>query len=270
MIYETHAHYDDGRFDGDRRELLSQLPSLGIGRVINVAASIPSIDSCVTLSKDYDYIYAALGVHPGELCPDGGEEGQGDAGRSMDDIIIERIRSLANPGNKVVAIGEIGLDYNWDKDPARRENQRYWFRRQLRLAHELNLPVIIHSRDAAEDTMEIMKEVMPLHIPGVIHCYSYSPEMAREYVKMGYHIGVGGIVTFKNAKKLVQTVEEIPLERLLLETDSPYLAPEPKRGTRNDSRNLCYIADRIAELKNITREEVENATWNNAERLFNA
>jgi TatD DNase family protein len=254
MIFETHAHYDDERFADDRGELLNQLPSLGIGKVINVASTVSSIGECVELAKKYPYIYAALGVHPSEL-------------ESMDDAVIDQIRSLTSL-EKTVAIGEIGLDYYWEKDPIAQKNQRFYFRRQLELARETNLPVIIHSREAAEDTLKLMKDANAGEIPGVIHCYSYSPELAREYIRMGYYIGVGGVVTFKNAKKLVDTVRITPMEQILLETDSPYLAPEPNRGHRNDSRNLVYVRDRIAEIKGLTPEEVEAVTWENALRLF--
>jgi TatD DNase family protein len=253
MIFETHAHYDDERFADDRGELLDQLPSLGIEKIINVASTVPSIDQCVELAKEYAYVYAALGVHPSEL-------------ELMNEDVLHQIRSLST-WEKTVAIGEIGLDYYWEKDEKARENQQYFFIRQLELAGETNLPVIIHSRDAAEDTLKIMKDHAQ-GIPGVIHCYSYSPELAREYIRMGYYIGVGGVVTFKNAKKLVETVKETPMERILLETDSPYLAPEPHRGHRNDSRELVFVRDKIAEIKGITPEEVEQITWENALRLF--
>lgn len=254
MIFETHAHYDDECFAEDRGELLAQLPSLGIGKVINVASTISSIEKCVELARTYDHVYAAVGVHPSEL-------------EGMDDAVIQEMHKLSS-WEKTVAIGEIGLDYYWEKDKAAQEMQRNWFRRQLELAREVNLPVIIHSRDAAEDTLKLMKDMHAENIPGVIHCYSYSPELAKEYVKMGYHIGVGGVVTFKNAKKLVQTVAETPMERILLETDSPYLAPEPHRGHRNDSRELVYVVEKIAQIKNITAEEVKDITWKNACRLF--
>lgn len=254
MIFETHAHYDDERFAEDRGELLAQLLSHGIGKVINVASTIPSIEECVELAQSYDHVYAAVGVHPSEL-------------EGMSEDVIEKMRVLA-AWEKTVAIGEIGLDYYWEKDPDVQKNQRDWFVKQMELAREVDLPVIIHSRDAAEDTLTLMKELHAEHIPGVIHCYSYSPELAREYVKMGYYIGVGGVVTFKNAKKLVQTVAETPMEHILLETDSPYLAPEPHRGHRNDSRELVYVVEKIAEIKGITLEEVEDITWDNALRLF--
>lgn len=254
MIFETHAHYDDEQFAGDRGELLAQLPSLGIRKVIDVASTIDSIDQCVELAHTYDHVYAAVGVHPSELT-------------GMDESVIDHMRELA-AWEKTVAIGEIGLDYYWEKHADEQQNQRDWFVRQMELAHEVSLPVIIHSRDAAEDTYSLMRDIRAQEIPGVIHCYSYSPEMAREYVKMGYYIGVGGVVTFKNAKKLVRTVAETPIERILLETDSPYLAPEPHRGRRNDSRELVYVVDKIAQIKDLTPEEVEAVTWENAQRLF--
>lgn len=254
MIFETHAHYDDEQFAGDRGELLAQLPSLGIRKVIDVASTIDSIDQCVELAHTYDHVYAAVGVHPSELT-------------GMDESVIDHMRELA-AWEKTVAIGEIGLDYYWEKHADEQQNQRDWFVRQMELAREVSLPVIIHSRDAAEDTYSLMRDIRAQEIPGVIHCYSYSPEMAREYVKMGYYIGVGGVVTFKNAKKLVRTVAETPIERILLETDSPYLAPEPHRGRRNDSRELVYVVDKIAQIKDLTPEEVETVTWENAQRLF--
>ena len=168
----------------------------------------------------------------------------------------------------MVAIGEVGLDYYWDKESEVQKNQRVWFGRQLELARELGLPIIIHSRDAAADTMQVMKEHHAEEIPGVIHCYSYSKELAQEFIKMGYYIGVGGVVTFKNAKKLVETVEAIPLERILLETDSPYMAPEPYRGKRNSSLYLPYVVEKIAQIKGVSTEEVERITEENARRLF--
>lgn len=254
MIFETHAHYDDEKFDGDREELIAELREAGIGHVINVGASIESTKTTLELVKKHDFMYAAAGVHPSDV--DGLNE-------KTFAWLAEQTRL-----DKTVAVGEIGLDYYWDKEPEVQKNQRIWFQKQMELARKADLPVIIHSRDAAGDTMRIMKEVHAEEIPGVIHCYSYSPEMAKEFVKMGYYIGVGGVVTFKNAKKLVQTVQEIPIERILLETDCPYMAPEPHRGTRNSSLNLPYVAAKIAELKGISAEEVISITEQNAYRLF--
>lgn len=254
MIFETHAHYDDDRFLEDQDEVIESMPEKGIGRIINVGASIESSKTSLDLAKKYDYVYAAVGVHPSDI--DG-----------LNEETFSWLKEQTSD-DKTVAIGEIGLDYYWDKEPEVQKMQRMWFRRQMELARVVNLPVIIHSRDAAEDTMTLMKEIHAEEIPGVIHCYSYSKEMALEFIKMGYYIGVGGVVTFKNAKKLKETVEAIPLERILLETDCPYMAPEPNRGTRNDSSNIPYVIAKIAELKGISEEEVERVTEENARRLF--
>lgn len=254
MIFETHAHYDDERFDEDRDILIEKLFQKNICNIINVGASIESTKTTIALAKKYENMYAAAGVHPSDI-----------AGLNEETLAWLK-EQTKDP--KVIAVGEIGLDYYWDKEEEVQKAQRYWFAQQMGLARESQLPVIIHSRDAAEDTMRVMKEVHAEEIPGVIHCYSYSPEMAKEFIKMGYYIGVGGVVTFKNAKKLKETVMQIPLERILLETDSPYMAPEPHRGSRNDSGNLVYVAEKIAELKGITAKEVENATLTNARKLF--
>ena len=257
MIFETHAHYDDAKFDTDREALLADLPQRGISPVINVGASIATTKTTLSLAQEYPFIYAAVGVHPSDV----------------DDLNEETFAWLKAQTalQKTVAVGEIGLDYYWDKEPEVQEKQRDWFVRQLLLAQESDLPVIIHSRDAAEDTMQIIKKAQETNrreVPGVIHCFSYSPEIAQEYCKMGYMIGVGGVVTFKNAKKLVNTVEAVPLSHIVLETDCPYMAPEPHRGTRNDSRNIPYVIAKIAEIKGISPEETEAVTRENAFRLF--
>ncbi|MBO5372773.1 MAG: TatD family hydrolase [Lachnospiraceae bacterium] len=254
MIFETHAHYDDERFDEDRDTLLEELLAGNICNIINVGAALKGVADSIALAEKYEKIYAAAGVHPSEIA-------------ELDEEKFQWLKEQAKH-EKVVAIGEIGLDYYWDKEPEIKQNQREWFARQMELARELHLPVIIHSRDAAEDTMKVMKEVCAQEIPGVVHCYSYSPEMAKEFIKMGYYIGVGGVVTFKNAKKLKETVEQIPLEKILLETDAPYMAPEPHRGKRNESSYLSFVAAQIAALKGITVEEVERVTEENARRLF--
>ena len=254
MIFETHAHYDDKKFDKDRKKLIESMPSKGIGRIINVGSSIETTKTTIEIAKEYDYVYAAVGVHPSDV----------------DCLNEEKFAWLKEQTKweKTVAIGEIGLDYYWDKEPEIQKNQRYWFKRQMELARETSLPVIIHSRDAAADTYDLMKEIHADEIPGVIHCYSYSPEMAKEFVKMGYYIGVGGVVTFKNGKKLKETVKEIPIEKILLETDCPYMAPEPNRGTRNDSGNIPYVVEEIARIKGLSTDEVEKITWDNAMKLF--
>ena len=252
MIFETHAHYADERFDGEREELLLSMKSRGVGNIIEVGAGFVSTKQAVQLSKQFDFIYGAVGIHPEDM------------GR-MEEKDIEWLRELAALP-KIVAIGEIGLDYHYE-EPVPSVQQK-WFRRQLELAREVALPVIIHSRDAARDTLEIMQELHAEEIGGVIHCYSYSWEMAKVYLEMGYYLGVGGVVTFKNGRKLQEVVENAPLDRLVLETDSPYLAPEPNRGTRNDSTNLQYVAEKIAELKGTTAEEVIRVTEENARKLY--
>lgn len=251
MIFESHAHYDSGKFAEDREELLLSMQENGIGTILNVGATWKSVKTVMELAEQYPFVYAALGLHPDEV---------GDLNEERFAILKAECQK-----EKVVAIGEIGLDYYWDHES--HELQKKWFLRQLELARELNLPVIIHSRDAAEDTMKMMKE-HAAGLRGVIHCFSYSKEMAEEYVKMGFHIGVGGVVTFKNGKKLKEVVEVIPLERILLETDCPYLAPEPYRGKRNSSLYLPQIAQAIADIKGVTYEEVVTQTEQNAKLLF--
>lgn len=254
MIFETHAHYEDEKFDQDRDELLASMHAHGIAGIVNVGSSLETTEKSIQLAERYGFIHAAAGVHPSEIgCLD--EEGFG--------WLQEQAK---HP--KVVAIGEIGLDYYWEKEGAVQERQCYWFRRQLALAKEAGLPVIIHSRDAAADTLAIMREAYAMQIPGVIHCFSYSAQMAEEYVKMGYYIGVGGVVTFKNAKKLKEVVEKIPLEHLLLETDCPYMAPEPYRGKRNSSLYLPHVVAKIAEIKGVTEQEVIRVTEQNACTMY--
>ena len=257
MIFESHAHYEDRKFDSDRVELLSIMKKKNIGTIINVGTTIELSQASVDLAKKYDFIYAAVGVHPSDIeCLEETDDG------------LDRIRAMAAPENKVVAIGEIGLDFYWEKDEAVRERQRYWYLKQLEMARELDLPVIIHSRDANEETFNIMKEAAALGTRGVIHCYSGSPEMAEQYVKLGYYIGIGGVVTFKNGKKLKETAKRIPLERILVETDAPYMAPEPFRGERNDSTFLPYVIKEISELREITVDEVMEVTRENGKNLF--
>lgn len=255
MIFETHAHYDDEKFDGDRVELLSHLlKENNIGNIVNVGASFRGCKDSLKLAESYDNVYAAIGIHPEEI-------------DDASDEVLEWLRENAsNP--KVVAIGEIGLDYYWVKDPEGRAKQRIWFDKQMDLAKEVNLPVVIHSREAAEDTFNTIKSYNTQDVKGIVHCYSYSKELALEYVKMGWYIGVGGVVTFKNGKKLVETVEAIPLESIVLETDCPYMAPEPHRGSRNSSIYLKYVSEKIAQLKGVSVEEVERITYENALRIY--
>jgi len=251
-IFETHMHLDDEAFNEDREKVIENIFDDCIGIGVNIGASMESTETSVELAQKYENVYAAVGVHPNEV-----------ADLTEDDM--DRLKELSRL-DKVVAIGEIGLEYHYLEPD--KETQRKWFIRQLDLAAELNMPVVIHSRDAAEETFNLMKEYKDRLVGGVIHCYSYSPELAAEYVKMGYYIGVGGVVTFKNAKKLVETVKNIPLDNIVLETDCPYMSPEPFRGKRNDPSRLIYVSKKIAEIKGIDDEEVRRVTFENACRLY--
>lgn len=252
MIFDTHAHYDDEAFNEDRDVILSDLQLQGIEKIINIGATIESTGATVDLMQKYPFIYGAVGVHP-------------EGVTEMTDESMDWLKELCRY-NKTVAVGEIGLDYYWNEPE--REIQKYWFRRQLQLAKEEKLPVVIHSRDAAKDTIDIMKEEHSEQTGGVIHCYSYSKETARIFLDMGFVFGIGGVITFKNAKKLKEAVEYIPMDAILLETDCPYLAPEPYRGKRNNSMYLSHVVAKIAEIKGISTDKVEQITMENAIRVF--
>ena len=252
MIFETHAHYDDEAYNEDREAVVDSLVEGGIGKVVNIAASISSCKKTMALMEKYPFVYGALGVHPTET----------------EELTEEEFLWLKEQCKlkKCVAVGEIGLDYYWDEPD--REIQKKWFIRQLELARECKLPVVIHSRDAAADTIEIMKQYHAEEIGGVIHCFSYTKESAEIFLKMGFYIGIGGVITFKNAKKLKEAVEIIPLDRIVLETDAPYLAPEPYRGKRNSSLYIPYIIEEIARIKQVSPKEVEEQTYKNALALY--
>ena len=273
MIFDTHAHYDDEQFDEDRDELLKSMPDLGVGTIVDVSATYESCEKVLALAGKYPYVYAAIGVHPDEV----GE---------LNEDKIQHMKELCR-NKKVVAVGEIGLDYYWDT--VTKEQQMKVFQWQMDLAKKHHKPVIIHCRDAYEDTYEVLKRnghpgiihsreaaadtmyIMKNYaqgLGGVIHCYSYSREMAEEYVKMGFYIGIGGVVTFKNAKKLKDVAAAIPIEKIVLETDCPYMAPEPYRGKRNQSSYIRYVAEKIAELKEMSPEEVIAVTEKNARDLY--
>lgn len=252
MIFDTHAHYDDEAFDEDREELLKGLRGRGVGHVVNVGSTIASCGKCLELAEKYDFVHAAVGVHPSESEP-------------LDEEAFAHLKEQClHP--RCVAVGEIGLDYYWPEPAA--EIQKKWFERQLELAREIKKPVIIHSREACRDTLDILHAVKAEEIGGVIHCYSYSKETAREYLELGFFFGIGGVLTFKNARKLKETVEYLPMDRIVIETDSPYLAPVPNRGKRNDSGNLAYVVRELAQIKGIAEEEVRRTTWANALKLF--
>lgn len=252
MIFETHAHYDDKAFDEDRENLLLELYQNGITTIINVSSDLASIKRTLSLAEKYPYIYGAVGVHPS------------DSGELTEETFLELTKACQH--EKVVAVGEIGLDYYWQEPE--KKIQKKWFERQLLLAQEVSLPVIIHSREAAKDTLDMMRALHAEKSGGVIHCFSYSKEMAAEFLKLDYYFGIGGVVTFQNAKKLREAVAYIPIDKLLLETDSPYLAPVPNRGKRNNSGNIPYIAQELAQIKGVSYEEIIAATRQNSERLF--
>lgn len=252
MIFDTHAHYDDKAFDEDREELLGSLEANRIGYVVNVGATLQGARDSQEYAQRYPRVYAAAGIHPDEV-------------GCMNEDVMEELREMCGR-EKTVAVGEIGLDYHWNCES--HEVQKEWFIRQLRLAKETGLPVNVHSRDAVQDTLDIMRAEHAGSTGGVIHCFSGSTEIAREYVKLGYHLGIGGVVTFKNAKNLKQIVKEVPLEALVTETDSPYLAPEPFRGRRNDSRNILYVIQAIAVLRGICVEEAQERLFENAKRVY--
>lgn len=252
MIFDTHAHYDDKAFDQDRDELLSGLKARGIENVVNISANIQGVKDTLELLKQYPFIYGAVGVHPGET-------------EELNEELMTWLEEMAGQP-KVVAVGEIGLDYHWE-EPGK-DIQKHWFVRQLQLARKVHLPVVIHSRDAAKDTLDIMKEEKAQEIGGVIHCFSYGTEMAREYLNMGFYLGIGGVVTFTNAKKLKEVVNMAPMDRIVLETDCPYLAPVPNRGKRNSSLNLPYVIDAISQLKGMPPEKVIAVTEENAKKLY--
>lgn len=252
MIYETHTHFDDKAFNDDREDAIRGALAAGVGRFVNIGASMDSSRASVELAHKYPEFLAAVGVHP-EECKD----------LTEDDMA--QIKEYTKDDN-VVAIGEIGLDYYWDEPE--RDIQKKWFARQINLALETRLPIIVHSREAAKDTYDIIKAENAEKVGGIIHCFSYSVEVARQFLDAGFYIGVGGVVTFKNGRKLKEVVEYTPLERIMTETDSPYMAPVPNRGKRNTSEYLPYIIREIADIKGISVQEVEEVTYNNAVRLF--
>ncbi len=249
-IFDTHSHYDDEKFNPDREAILNNLQSQGISLVVSCGCDIDSTQFNFDLAQQYDYLYFAAGFHPENL-----------QGVSLEDLAI--IRKFAE-NKKCVAIGEIGLDYHWMDSP--KDIQKEFFKAQIELAKELDMPVIVHDRDAHGDTLDILKSTKP---KGVVHCFSGSKEMAREIIRLGMYIGLNGVITFPNARKSLEVVKEIPIERLVLETDSPYLAPTPVRGKRNDSSNIPYIAEKIGEVLEIDPQKLLDITEKNAKELYN-
>ena len=251
MLFDTHAHMDDSGFDLDREELLAALPGQGIGLVMNPGCSLEASRNAVKLANRYDYIYAAVGSHP-------------DAADEVNEAVLEEYRQLCRENPKIKAIGEIGLDYHYEDIP--REIQQKAFRMQMALARELNLPVIVHEREAHEDGMKIVEEFP--EVTGVFHCYSGSAEMAKWLIKRSWYIGFTGVLTFKNARKAVEVAASIPLDRIVLETDCPYMSPEPFRGKRNDPGKLYRMAEKLAEIRGLSVEEIHTITMENGKRLY--
>ena len=251
MLFDTHAHYDAAQFDSDRDAVLSALPDQGVGLEVNPGCDLESSRKAAALAERYPFLYAAVGVHP-EECAD------------WRDSDVDELRTLATQP-RVVAVGEIGLDYYWPENPPRALQQRV-FRAQLALASELDLPVIVHDREAHGDSMAIVREFP--QVRGVFHCFSGSAEMAKELVKLGWMISFTGVLTYKNARKSVEAAQAIPMDRLMIETDSPYMAPVPHRGKRNHSGYVAHTCQRLAEIKGITEEECAQITWENGMRFF--
>lgn len=252
MIFDTHAHYDDDAFDEDREELLGSMQANGVGKIVNIGASLNSCKQTIELMQKYDFVYGAIGVHPNEV-------------EELSEESFAQLKEWCK-SEKCVAVGEIGLDYYYDEPTP--EIQKKWFIRQLNLAREISKPVVIHSRDAAKDTIDIMKEQHAEEIGGVVHCFSYTKETAKIMLDMGFYIGIGGVLTFKNGVKLKEAADFIPMDRIVLETDCPYLAPVPFRGKRNSSLYLPYVVSVLAEIKGISEEEVRRITWENAHRMY--
>ena len=252
MIFDTHAHYDDEDFDLDREDLLAKMKESGVSHVVNIGASLESTKRSVELAKQYDFIYAAVGVHPSDT-------------RELNEETFQWLKKQCKEP-KVVAVGEIGLDYYWDEPE--RDIQKEWFARQIALGREEKLPLVIHSRDAAQDTIDIMKSEKAAEAGGILHCFSYTKETAKIFLDMDFSFGIGGVITFKNAKKLKEAVEYIPIDKIVIETDCPYLAPTPFRGKRNDSSKLRYVAEELASIKQVSVEEVIRITNENGRKLY--
>lgn len=254
MLFDTHAHYDDSRFDDDRDEILRSMPENGVGLILNPGCDIETSKKAIQYAESYSHVYAAVGIHP-------------ECVEDIDiDSAVSGIRNLAQSCERVKAIGEIGLDYYWVKEPEMRKKQAELMRKQMQLAKELSLPVIIHDRDAHADTLAIVEEFP--EVKGVFHCYSGSCEMAERLISLGYLISFTGVITYKNARKAIEVVENTPLDKLMIETDSPYMSPEPFRGKRNSSLYVYRMAERIAEIKGLPVEEVIKQTTENGKRLF--
>jgi TatD DNase family protein len=256
-FYDTHAHFDDERFDSDRDELLRSVHERGAKKIINIGCTIERSRKSIELSEKYDFVYATVGIHPSDVC-------------AAPDDYLEKLQEMALSSKMCVAVGEIGLDYTvFEGEEPDKARQERFFREHLALSRQLSLPIIIHSRDAAEDTLRILRdETAKGALRGVVHCFSYSPEVAKILLTMGYHISLTGVITFKNARKTLESLAEVPLERLLTETDCPYMSPEPERGKRNDSGKIPYIIAKMSDVYNLSPKEIADITMKNADKLF--
>jgi TatD DNase family protein len=252
MLFDTHTHYDDNKYDDDRYEVIQRAHERGVSYILNASSSPSSVSQSIAIAERFDFVYAAVGIHPHNA-------------EEVTDSLLETIAGLA-ANDRVVAIGEIGLDYHYDFSP--RSLQQHWFAKQIRLAKEVGLPIVIHNRESHEDMLRIIKDEDAGSVGGVLHCYSGSIEMARKLLDNNFYISVGGPVTFKNARKVIEVVKYVPVDRLLIETDCPYLAPEPLRGKRNESSYIRFVAEKIAQIKGIGFEEIARVTTENAKRLF--
>ncbi len=257
QIFDTHAHYDDEQFDKDRDEVIKSLIKGEVAKCINIGCDIETSKKAIEISNKYDFIFAVIGIHPSEIAKT----------KIEIDNQISQIKKLVQENKKVVGIGEIGLDYHWHND--NKELQKYAFIKQIELANELELPISIHTRDAIDDTIQIIKKEVKIENSGVLHCCPFNRELVKHGLEAGLYIAFGGTCTFKNAKNADEIIEMVPDERILIETDSPYLAPDPLRGTRNDSKNLKYVVQKLAAVRKITSEKIASITFENAERLFN-
>lgn len=256
-FFEQHAHYNDEKFDEDRDEIINQVYNSSVTKIVNAGYSVESSKQAIELAEKYDFIYATCGVSPNDV-PENKDEM---------DVQLKEIGELAKSNEKVVAIGEIGLDYYWNKE--NNDLQKYAFVEQIKIANEMNLPIVIHTREAVDDTLYILRNVIKTVKPGVFHCCPLNRELVKQALESGFYISLAGPITFKNSKNANEIIEMIPNDKMLIETDSPYLSPEPRRGKRNDSRNLIYIAEKIASVKNISIEEVQEITFENAKKLYN-
>ena len=257
QIFDTHAHYDDEQFDKDRDEVIKSLKNENITKCIDIGCDLETSKKAIEITNKYDFIYAIIGIHPSEIA----------STKTEIDKQIQQIKQLVLENPKTVGIGEIGLDYHWHND--NKELQKYAFIKQIELANDLKLPISIHTRDAIDDTIHIIKNEVKIEKSGVLHCCPFNRELVKHGLEVGLYIAFGGTCTFKNAKNADEIIKMVPKERILIETDSPYLAPDPLRGTRNDSRNLKYVVQKLASVRKITPEQIAKITYDNAETLFN-